>query len=64
MPRKDAGISSIAVARSITNKVSDLNIGLMLLEHSGGGYADAGTCRISNDQVDSVIKEFLTRING
>lgn len=61
---EDPSMCSIAVARSIINKESDLNIGLILLEHGGGGHAGAGTCRVPNDQVDTVIKDFLTRING
>lgn len=60
----EKGTCSVAVARSILNKSSDLNIGLMVLDHGGGGHAGAGVCRVANDQVDQVVEEFIQRING
>lgn len=58
------GICSVAVARSIVNRKSDLNVGLMVLDHGGGGHVGAGVCRVANDQVDHVVEDFLQRING
>ncbi len=63
-PKSDEAISSIAVARSVLNKASDLNIGLMVLEQGGGGHAGAGVCRVANDAVDQVVESFLHQING
>lgn len=58
------GICSVAVARSILNKKSDVNVGLMVLEHGGGGHVGAGVCRVANDKVDHVVEDILHRING
>lgn len=63
-PGPKVGMCSIAVARSILNKASNLNIGLMVLEHGGGGHAGAGVCRVANDKVDQVVESFLQQING
>ncbi len=63
-PGPDNGICSIAVGRSILNKNSDVNIGLIALEYGGGGHAGAGVCRVELSKVDEVVADFLARING
>ncbi len=55
---------SLAVARSILNSNSDINIGLLVLEYGGGGHAGAGVCRVPNEKVDLIVDDFLQRING
>lgn len=63
-PGPAEGTCSIAVARSVLNKKSDVNIGLIVLEYGGGGHAGAGVCRVENNKVDAVVEDFLSRING
>lgn len=46
----------LAVGKSILNKASKTNIGMLMLEY-GGGHTNAGTCRIVNADVDRVMAE-------
>ena len=52
----------IAVGRSILNRASKTNIGMLMLEYGGGGHEGAGTCRIDNGDVDRVMSELVDRI--
>lgn len=51
------------VGKSIFNKTSQTNIGELMLEYSGGGHANAGTCQIDTAKADEVLKEIVARIN-
>ena len=53
-----------ATGKSITNRSSNTNIGELMLHYQGGGHENAGTCQISNDQADRVLRELVTRINA
>ena len=49
----------IAVGKSILNRTSHVKIGDLLLTYGGGGHDGAGTCQVSNDAADEVVKEIL-----
>ena len=51
-----------ATGKSITNRTSKTNIGELMLSYGGGGHENAGTCQISNDQADTVLKELISKI--
>ena len=51
-----------ATGKSITNRTSKTNIGELMLSYGGGGHENAGTCQISNDQADTVLKELVSKI--
>lgn len=53
-----------AVGASIVNKTSNTDIGKLMLEYGGGGHAKAGTCQVSNDKADDVMRELMERINA
>jgi len=53
----------LAIGKSIMNKSSKTNIGELCLKYGGGGHNAAGTCQISNDKVDDVLKEIISIIN-
>jgi len=53
-----------ATGKSIFNKSSNTNIGKLMLKYNGGGHANAGTCQISNDKAEIVLKELISQINS
>jgi nanoRNase/pAp phosphatase (c-di-AMP/oligoRNAs hydrolase) len=53
----------VATAKSILKRTSRANIGLLMLEHGGGGHEGAGTCRIPDARVETVCAELTRRIN-
>lgn len=55
--------TAIMIGKSIVNKVSDVNIGDICLEYGGGGHANAGTCQLENDKVDTILPEILEKLN-
>lgn len=52
------------VGKSIFNKVSQVNIGELMLEYGGGGHAAAGTCQIESERADEVLAELLKRLQS
>lgn len=52
-----------ATGKSILNRTSKTNIGALMLEYSGGGHENAGTCQIDNNQADKILTELIARIN-
>lgn len=54
----------MAVGKSILNRTNAVNIGSLMLEHGGGGHANAGTCQVANADVDGVIQELVARLNA
>jgi len=63
-PKQDGAHCAVAAGKSIFNRGSKANLGSMLLEFGGGGHASAGSCVVSNDQVDQVVSTLVTRINA
>jgi nanoRNase/pAp phosphatase (c-di-AMP/oligoRNAs hydrolase) len=53
-----------ATGKSILNRTSDINIGELMLQHGGGGHANAGTCQIGNDQAAEVLQGLIAKLNG
>jgi oligoribonuclease NrnB/cAMP/cGMP phosphodiesterase (DHH superfamily) len=52
----------IACGHSIFNRTCKVNLGKMLAGYGGGGHAGAGTCQISADKADSVVKEIIAKL--
>ncbi|MFA7240726.1 MAG: exopolyphosphatase [Sulfuricellaceae bacterium] len=53
-----------ATGKSILNRSSKTNIGELMLEYSGGGHANAGTCQVSNEYAAQVLQALITKINA
>jgi nanoRNase/pAp phosphatase (c-di-AMP/oligoRNAs hydrolase) len=53
-----------AIGKSIFNRSSQTNIGELALQYGGGGHANAGTCQVNHDQVDTVMAELIKKINA
>ena len=53
-----------ATGKSILDRSSKTDIGVLMLEHGGGGHHAAGTCQVTNLQAEEVKQELITRINA
>ena len=54
----------LAVGRSILNKTVTTEIGTLMLQHGGGGHANAGTCQVPHEEADRVLAEVSAALNG
>lgn len=55
--------TAVMIGKSIINKVSKFNIGELCLSYGGGGHANAGTCQLDNDKIDSELPIIIDKIN-
>ena len=55
--------TAVMIGKSIINKDSKVNIGDICLEYGGGGHANAGTCQLPNDKVDSELPKIIEKLN-
>lgn len=55
--------TAVMIGKSIINKSSDVNIGDICLEYGGGGHANAGTCQLDNEMVDSELPKIIEKLN-
>jgi oligoribonuclease NrnB/cAMP/cGMP phosphodiesterase (DHH superfamily) len=62
LPNHDGSKIVLAVGKSILNRTTDANIGMLMLEFGGGGHASAGTCQIDSDKADGVLQEIVQRL--
>ena len=53
-----------ATGKSIINRSSKTNIGELMLQYGGGGHANAGTCQVSNEHAERVLKELIEKIGA
>lgn len=53
-----------ATGKSILNRSSKTNIGMLMLEYGGGGHENAGTCQVDNEMADEVLGALIHRINS
>ena len=56
--------TAVMIGKSIINKASKFNIGELCLTYGGGGHANAGTCQLDNDKVDSELPIIFDKLNG
>ena len=56
--------TAVMIGKSIINKASKVNIGELCLSYGGGGHANAGTCQLDNDVVDSELPTIFDKLNG
>ena len=55
--------TAVMIGKSIINKASKINIGDICLEYGGGGHANAGTCQLPYDKVDSELPKIIEKLN-
>jgi nanoRNase/pAp phosphatase (c-di-AMP/oligoRNAs hydrolase) len=56
--------TAVMIGKSIINKSSNFNIGDLCLSYGGGGHANAGTCQLENDVIDSELPVIIDKLNG
>ena len=56
-PRREAVI--VSVGRSILNRSSRTNVGVLLSLFGGGGHAGAGSCQLAPEEADARIQDIL-----
>ncbi len=54
----------LAVGKSILNRGSNANIGLLMLEQGGGGHEGVGTCQIVKDNAENVLVDLIGAAAG
>lgn len=56
--------TAVMIGKSIINRSSKFDIGELCLSYGGGGHANAGTCQLENDKVDSELPIIIDKLNG
>ena len=55
--------TAVMIGKSIINRASDFDIGLLCLKYGGGGHRNAGTCQLENESVDQLLPEIIRELN-
>ena len=54
----------IAVGHSVLNRTSQTNVGALMLQYGGGGHHQVGTCQVTYEEADDVIKALVAKMNA
>ena len=52
------------MGKSILDRSSNTNVGILMLEYGGSGHEAVGTCRVPKGDVDEVLAALLEKIAG
>ena len=55
--------TAVMIGKSIINKNSNADIGMLCLSYGGGGHRNAGTCQLDNDIVDKELPKIIEELN-
>lgn len=55
--------TAVMIGKSIINKSGVVDIGQLCLAYGGGGHHNAGTCQLTNDEVDTLLPSIIMAIN-
>jgi nanoRNase/pAp phosphatase (c-di-AMP/oligoRNAs hydrolase) len=55
--------SVITVGYSVLNKTATIDVGSLMLKYGGGGHRQVGTCQISYEDTDRVMKEIIAAVS-
>src|SRR5262249_38752529 len=53
-----------AIGKSIIDRGSSADVGAICLAYGGGGHQAAGTCQVSNETAETVMRELISTITG
>ena len=53
-----------ATGKSIIDRGSKTHVGNLMLQFGGGGHRAAGTCQVSNEKAEAVLKNLIEQINA
>lgn len=56
--------TAVMIGKSIINKNSKVDIGMLCLQYGGGGHHNAGTCQLDNDTVDAQLPGIIAALNA
>ena len=54
--------TSVSLGKSIFNRTSKANIGILMSMYGGGGQAGAGACVLPSDKADEKIQEIIAAL--
>ncbi|MCK5294756.1 MAG: exopolyphosphatase, partial [Arcobacteraceae bacterium] len=52
-----------STGKSIINRSSNTNVGMLMLKYDGGGHEAAGGCQPAHDDAVRVLNELIKQIN-
>lgn len=55
---------SFAVGKSIFDRSHNADIGKIMLKYGGGGHKAAGTCQVSHEEADEVLKDLILELQN
>lgn len=61
---ENSDVVEIAMGNSILDRISNTNVGILMLEYGGSGHEAVGTCRVPKGDVDEVLAALLEKIAG
>jgi nanoRNase/pAp phosphatase (c-di-AMP/oligoRNAs hydrolase) len=56
--------TAVMIGKSILDKRSNADIGVICLQNGGGGHRNAGTCQLDNDKVDEALPGIIAALNA
>ena len=63
LPSEDGERTVFAVGKSILDRTSKTNVGLLMLEYGGGGHAAAGSFQVAPDRAEEVLAGLIRTMN-
>ena len=63
LPSEEGKRTVFAVGKSIIDRTSKTNVGLLMLEHGGGGHVAAGTCQVEHERAEGVLADLIRTLN-
>jgi len=64
IPEENGTQTLLAVGKSLLDRTSQVDVGLLMLEYGGGGHKQVGSCRVANEQVDDVLAALVDVITA
>ena len=61
---ENSDVVEIAMGNSILDRISNTNVGILMLEYGGSGHEAVGSCRVPKGDVDEVLAALLEKNCG
>ena len=53
-----------SIGKSILDRTSPIDIGMLALDYGGGGHVATGACQVPNEDADPILEELIARITA
>ncbi|MBC8451638.1 MAG: exopolyphosphatase [Rhodospirillaceae bacterium] len=63
-PLENSDVVEIAMGKSILDRSSNTNVGMLMLDYGGGGHEAVGTCRVPKGEADDVLAALIEKIQA